>query len=89
MLVSELKKQLDYLDDNEEIAVVYFSKFEIDEEMKDCCWTEVVDKASSDMEEYAKEALEANLEPVHDCACAICEFEDCVCDEMTDAVREE
>lgn len=92
MLVSELKEQLSHLNDSDEIAVAWFSKDELDpdENLCDTCWFELVHDAKSDMEEMAKEALEANLSMSSDpcCSCVVCNKENCECDARTDAYRE-
>lgn len=94
MLVKDAIERLQTLPPNEEIAMIHFQSWEISDDLTEKGWGDLVGDASDEAEDAAKNILEetfasVSYEVLSDLLyCAICDSEDCKCDQKTDSIKE-
>ncbi|MEX0895643.1 MAG: hypothetical protein WDZ94_01745 [Patescibacteria group bacterium] len=58
MTVKELRKRLAILDDDETIAVIWYTKDEVDEDISDEKWATIAENFFSDADDLCKDYLD-------------------------------
>ena len=91
MLVSEAIEKLKMLPLTEEIVMIHFEKWEIEEELSDEAWSKLAEDISGEAEDAANDVLRDNTWRYlkEDEACVLCDSEECRCDQITDSVKED